>query len=907
LLKARSHLFELQKNAYAPVIGTIENVLTELRQEEEKNRQDALSQTEKDLVGKPTVIQEVTRENIKYSQNLQTVNGKIAYYTDEKAKTDKKISEIDANFNSAEKKIDLASLSPPLGKILHEQRRNLLNQDQFILQSESIQLETATTNLSQLAVEEKLKQLTDIDAYLKQTIDSSVNKKLPTTQRMLIQAELRVLLNEQTGLLTSLSIAYNDYLRTLGDFDFARQQGHSKVEKFALYLDEHLLWVRSSEAVGNHFIEGVFRSVQWLLSPYNWEMVLKNIVSQPAKNPFLTLFALLNISFLLLAKKWAKQQLNVISVKLEKIYTDSFTCTIEALTYTVILSAPLPLIILYIGWFLSSDVSSGNFTQAIGMGLKQMALTWFFLQLLYRMFAPTGIMRNHFQWEESIAALVRKQLAWIRFVVIPCAFIIKTTLASEIPTYSENLGRLALNISTLAIVFFLAGLLHPSRGISQYTILNHPDSWSAKLRYVIYAAAFSPLIIIGFSVAGYHLSALELQQKLIVTLGLIFLINTIYEISIRWLTLVNRQLAINNLLQKHQQTAESEKHPALAGAEDPVLPIDISETCDIPKINAQTIRILKVLLYFILIAGFWVIWKNILPAFSFLERIELWQNKTTVNNQDVYQSITLVSLFLAGFYTLITVVSVRNFSGVMELLIFRRMAIESGSRYAVNQLAKYILITIGFFSVANELGFNWSQVQWLVAALSFGLGFGLQEIFANFVSGIILLFERPIRVGDIVTIGDVSGKISRIHMRATTLIDFDQKELVVPNKTFITTQLVNWTLSDRITRVGLSVGIAYDSDIELAHKVMLETVCSTPLVLEDPAPSVLLLAFADSALKFTISVYVSETAHRLPVTHDLHIRLANALQEQGIEIPFPQYDIHLSSPVPEGVNLNKTV
>jgi potassium efflux system protein len=898
LLKARLQLLGLQKNAFAPLITTIENVLTQLREQEEKDRQDAISQAEKDLVGKPAVIQDVSHENIQYNQNLQSINSKIAHYTEEKAKTDKQISEIDTNFNSAAKKIDLASISPPLGKILHEQRRNLLNQDQFILQSESIQTETAETNLAQLEVEEKLKQLADIDGILRQKMDSSVDKKLPTAQRMLIQAELRVLINEQSDLLTELSVVYNDYLRTLGDFDFARQQGHSKMESFALYLDEHLLWVRSSEAIGSNFILGVYRSTQWLFSPTNWQSVLKNVAHLPAKNPFLTLFALLNVSLLLLAKNWAKRRLVLIAIKIEKIYTDSFACTIEALIYSVIFSAPLPLIIAYIGWFLSDDVSNNNFTQAIGMGLKQMALLWFLLQFLYRLFAPTGIMHTHFQWQENTAALVRKQLAWIRFVVIPCAFIIKTSLASEIPTYSDNLGRLALNISTLAVMFFLARLLHPSRGLLQDIVINYPDSWLAKLRYIIYTAAFTPLIIIGFSVAGYHLSALELQQKLIVTLGLIFLIDIVYEIILRWLTLVNRQLAIKNLLQK-RQTTESEKHSTLAGAEDPILPVDISERCDIPKINAQTIRILNVLLYFTLIAGFWVIWKNILPAFSFLERIELWQNKTTVNNQEVYQSITLISLFLAGFYTLITIVSVRNFSGVMELLLFRRLAIESGSRYAVNQLAKYILMIVGFFSVTNELGFNWSQVQWLVAALSVGLGFGLQEIFANFVSGIILLFERPIRVGDIVTIGDVSGKISRIHMRATTLIDFDQKELIVPNKTFITTQLINWTLSDRITRVGFTVGIAYDADIELAHEVMLETVRTTPLILQEPEPSVLLLAFADSALKFSISFYVSETAHRLPVTHDLHIRLVNALHDHHIEIPVPQQDIHIRSITPE--------
>jgi potassium efflux system protein len=290
-----------------------------------------------------------------------------------------------------------------------------------------------------------------------------------------------------------------------------------------------------------------------------------------------------------------------------------------------------------------------------------------------------------------------------------------------------------------------------------------------------------------------------------------------------------------------------------------------------------------------------MIWKDMLPAFSFLDHIVLWQHLVNVDSQEVYRPITLTNLLLSGLYVFMAVVSIRNFSGVMELLVFRHSSIEAGGRYAVNQLAKYVLFTIGLISFANELGGSWSQVQWLVAALSVGLGFGLQEIFANMVSGIILLFERPIRVGDTVTIGDVSGKVSRIHMRATTLIDWDQKELIVPNKTFITSQLVNWTLSDAVTRVVIPVGIAYGSDLELAHKVMEETVRSTPLVLAEPAPSVLMVGFGDSSLNFSIRIFVSELSNRLPVAHDLHIRLEKALRAHKIEIPFPQRDIHVKT------------
>jgi potassium efflux system protein len=326
------------------------------------------------------------------------------------------------------------------------------------------------------------------------------------------------------------------------------------------------------------------------------------------------------------------------------------------------------------------------------------------------------------------------------------------------------------------------------------------------------------------------------------------------------------------------------------------LPID-EQQIDIPKINAQTIKLLNVFIGFSLIIGFWIIWKNILPAFSFLERILLWQHLVNVDGQEIYQPVTMINLLLAGLYSFIIVVSVRNLSGVMELLLFSRLSIEAGSRYAVNQLSKYLLITIGFISVANELGGSWSQVQWLVAALSVGLGFGLQEIFANMVSGIILLFERPIRVGDTVTIGNVTGKVSRIHMRATTLIDWDQKDMIVPNKTFITSQLTNWSLTDAITRIVIPVGIAYGSNVELAHKVMLDTVRSTPLVLTTPEPSVMFMRFGESSMDFSIYVFVSELANRLPVTHALHVRLEQALRENKIAMPFLQRDIHLHTTI----------
>jgi len=233
------------------------------------------------------------------------------------------------------------------------------------------------------------------------------------------------------------------------------------------------------------------------------------------------------------------------------------------------------------------------------------------------------------------------------------------------------------------------------------------------------------------------------------------------------------------------------------------------------------------------------------------------------------------------------------------------MTLLPGSRYAVNTLLRYVVVTIGVVVVLNIVGWDWSQIQWLVAALSVGLGFGLQEIVANFVSGLVILFERPVRVGDTVTVGELTGKVSRIRIRATTITDWDRKEIIVPNKAFITEQVVNWTLSDPITRLVIPVGIAYNSDAMRAHRIMEDTLRKMPLVLDEPEPKVFFVGFGDSSLNFNLYVFSRQLEDRLPVTHAVHDEILRALRENGIEIPFPQRDLHLRSVSPDIRGLGK--
>jgi potassium efflux system protein len=268
-----------------------------------------------------------------------------------------------------------------------------------------------------------------------------------------------------------------------------------------------------------------------------------------------------------------------------------------------------------------------------------------------------------------------------------------------------------------------------------------------------------------------------------------------------------------------------------------------------------------------------------------------------MSTEDRVVAVTLADLFRSLLFVLLTLASMRVLPGALEATLLRRVG--PGERYAYSTIFKYTIVLVGLAIAFDALGIGWSSIQWLVAAIGLGLGFGLQEIFANFVSGLIILFERPIRVGDTVTVGEVSGTVSKIQIRATWITAFDRKELIVPNKEFVTGRLINWTLSDSVLRVEIPVGIAYGSDTNRAIEVLNEVARKSWRVLQDPQPQVLFLGFGDSSLSFELRVYTRSVNNFLPVQHELHMNIDKAFREAGIEIAFPQRDLHLRS-LPQG-------
>jgi potassium efflux system protein len=265
--------------------------------------------------------------------------------------------------------------------------------------------------------------------------------------------------------------------------------------------------------------------------------------------------------------------------------------------------------------------------------------------------------------------------------------------------------------------------------------------------------------------------------------------------------------------------------------------------------------------------------------------------------------VTLADVGLALVYAVVTVMLAKQLPAVLEIILLRQTQMSAGSRYTATTLTNYAVIIIGVVLVFKTLGTDWSKLQWLVAALGVGVGFGLQEIVANFISGLIILFERPVRVGDVVTVGDTDGTVTRIRIRATTIKTWDGKELLVPNKEFITDRLLNWSLSDQTTRILISVGIAYGANVRLAMRLLEEAAREHLKVLSEPAPSVIFEGFGDNALTMVLRCFVDSVDVRMRTVSELNQAINDKFMAAGISIAFPQRDLHLDTTRPLQVEI----
>ena len=268
-------------------------------------------------------------------------------------------------------------------------------------------------------------------------------------------------------------------------------------------------------------------------------------------------------------------------------------------------------------------------------------------------------------------------------------------------------------------------------------------------------------------------------------------------------------------------------------------------------------------------------------------------------NIELFGSVTIGSVFLL----LILFASVIIVERIVQKQLIRRFLsrtkLQPSLQFGLSRIIGYTLIAVGFYVAFQLVGVDLSSLAIIAASLGVGIGFGLQNIINNLVSGIIILAERPISIGDRIEVAGVAGRVTKIQLRSTTVVTNDNITMIVPNADFISNTVTNWSHGDPKVRIRVPVGVAYGSDLKLLQRLLLEAAAEHPKALRDPSPVVLFTEFGDSSLNFELGVWTQEmTATPIHFTSEMNFIIDQKLRENDIEIPFPQRDLHVRSGLP---------
>ncbi len=795
---------------------------------------------------------------------------------------------------------DDSNLSQASGELLRDQRAKLPRRTP--LRAEILRRTNQKRDISsrRFVANQRINELENLDAEVARVLSD-----VRADDRAAAQSAVQKLLASRQKYLKNY-VEHLDKLEVeIGKLIGAKEQLLRNTQQFLDFIAERDLWIRSCMPLWarkvepgqqSHFwrpfyYDPALGAFAWSFRPENWVAAASDLKAGVAREPLLAAMLLATFLLLIYAQRKARKQIQTLGDEATKKTCTEFVPSLRTLWLTIVVSLPWPLFLWGIGWMLDGLPNEAEFTRAQSTAIREAAWLLLLAEFMRQCCRMNGLADAHLGWPRAALAQLRRHLRWVPVFVMPLVFwLVALDVQSTQPLWSASLGRvLYLMVMAYSAVALWRLLMTKSSAIYQ-ALDRGSENWLLRLhrgwRPILVVL---PIALAAMATLGYYYTAQQLTQRVLSTAAMLLSLMIAGGLLRRWVLLNRRHLARE---QARQRRAQAQAQATDAEGEHAFSLVDVpEEVVDLTALSEATRKLLRFLLLVVGVIGTAMIWQDVFPALAWLDKNALpW-----LSGDD---PATWGSLLRATVALLITYVAVRDLPSLLELVVLQHLPIDQGVRYATSTLVRYSLLGIGIVVAANLIGISATSISWLVAAMGVGLGFGLQEIFANFVSGVILLFERPIRVGDIITLGDTTGVVNRIRMRATTIVDWDRKEYVVPNKDLVTGRLLNWTLTDQTNRIVIPVGVAYGTDTDRACSVLRQAIHEHPHVLEDPAPLITFEGFGDNTLNLIVRCYLPNLDNRLSTIHELHTNIHRAFNDAGIEIAFPQRDLHIRSMPP---------
>ncbi|WP_417339046.1 mechanosensitive channel MscK [Halomonas kashgarensis] len=748
-----------------------------------------------------------------------------------------------------------------LARILREQRQALPN----VSSRQDLQEEIADLRLKQFDLGRQRDQLRQGEKLATQRLQEAGVDVTPG-----LVNSLERLYQSRRELVEQLEQIYSELLSSAIELQLNHQQLVETTRDLRATLDEQLFWAANSRPLDIAWLRQLPTFIRDEWRDGEWREALPNAWQMPGLGFLAGLPLWLASALLMLLRRRIKSVLAVIHSQIGRLKSDTQLHTPKAVFFNAMLALSGPLALAGVGVGLHMDNQA--LSLVLAPALLQLALSWAVIAWARRLLVPDGVAERHFNWPVRYNLQLRRLLGGLGLALVPVL---------SIAALSGDLS-IALAQRPIALGLFALGLVAMSVIITRLILAHMPFFGVHLFRLCLgLGLALVPLFLLLLVVVGYEYTALQLVGRFAITLYLLGMWVVVEATVVRSLAVAARRLAYRRALARRHAQVQEGAEGGLEVVEEPPL--------DMEKINLQSLRLSKLILLIGFAALLYLVWADLLNVLGYLDRVALWDS----GDEELGDTLSLSDFFTALLVVSLTFFMARNLPGLLEVMVLSRLTLKQGSAYAMTSLLSYTIVGSGIVIALATLGVSWDKLQWLVAALSVGLGFGLQEIFANFISGLIILFERPIRIGDTITLGNLHGTVSRIRIRATTVTDFDRKEIIIPNKTFVTDQLINWSLSDNVTRVVLTYGVAHGSDLPLIHQLLRRAADDNLRVLVDPEPQVFCMSYGPHSLNFELRIFVDDLLDRLYAADEINCRVDALFREHGIKVAFEQLDVWL--------------
>ncbi|MDU2299692.1 MAG: mechanosensitive channel MscK [Haemophilus parainfluenzae] len=879
LYQSRYELLNARVQALQKQIVAIQEVINQKNLAQTQSQVEQVQQQSQGTVKNPFIQKELDL-NAQLSQYLLEQTEKTNTLTQDELRMRNVLDNLTQTQRTIDEQISALQGTLVLSRIIQQQKQKLPTN----LNIQGLSKQIADLRVKIFDITQKRNELYDIDAYISK-IEQDENKSFTSAEK----AQLTSLLTERRKVASDLIKSLNNQLNLAISLELTQQQITQISDQIQSKLDQQSFWVKSNNPINLDWFKKLPMSLKAQFDGIGKKIGFPtNFDNLPYLLTYV--FILFVIGGLIFKfKESIKQRLSVINGEINTLRSDSQWHTPLALFYTALLSLSGTL------WFLAACQLLGFFLvknpQEFWEWSLRMAAYWWFFSFVLATLRPNGILVRHFGFSKESAAALQDVT---KRIIVSVVLLLNTSIFSNVMDTglaNDVLGEINTIVALLfCIVIIAPRFVRTEKSLSSNTT-DQRDRTLLKIMRILLQLV--PVILIVLIALGYYYTALNLITHIINTYIAWVVWSLVRHTIYRGITVASRRLAYRRLQEKRQQKQQDSSDTS--ASDDVVVITEQEEGLALNEVRSQLLRFADLFIWTALFAIFYYVWSDLVTVVSYLRDITLWQQTSTTEAGVVTETISLFNLIVALIIVVITYILVRNIPGILEVLIFSRVKLSPGTPYTITKLLTYILVAVGGAWAFSTLGMSWSKLQWLFAALSVGLGFGVQEIFANFVSGIILLFERPIRVGDTVTINGVTGTVAKFRIRAITMIDPDRKEVIVPNKSFVTGQVINWALSNTVTRLVVSVGVAYGSDLDLVKRLLLQAAHEQPSVLKDPEPRALFLTFGASTLDHELRVYVGQVSERNDTLDALNRRVNELFAENNIDIAFNQLDIFIKN------------